>query len=109
MMPWVANAQSPLTVCEGTTTNSSSPIRSGYGTQSECIYPASMLENMDGGTITSVKFFASTTSASYINTVTVYVEEVANTVETTSAWQYTKLLPPKFTKVLRSLSRMAKW
>ena len=88
--PWAAKGQETLTVCTGTTTTSTNtPIRTGSGSQSEFIYPASMLEDMTGGTITSVKFFSSsTTTTNYTNKVTVYVQEVAGTTETTSAWQY---------------------
>ena len=87
-MPWKANAQETLTVCDGTNTSTNAPIKNGGGSQSEFIYPATLLEDMDGGTISSVKFFSSTTSTSYSNTVTVYVEEVSETTETTSAWCY---------------------
>ena len=87
-MPWQAKAQETLTVCNGSTTSTNASIRNGNGSQSENIYPADMLSDMAGGTITSVKFFASTSSASYTNKVTVYVQEVTTTTETTSAWQY---------------------
>ena len=79
-----------VTVCDGTATSSNAPIRSGSGTQSEFVYPASMLTALNGKSITSVTFYASTTSASasYTNKVTVYMEEVAETTESTSAWLY---------------------
>lgn len=86
-MPWAA-AQETLTVCNGSTTSTNAPIRNGSGSQSEIIYPSALLGDMEGGAISSVKFFASTTSASYTNKVTVYVQEVAGTTENTSAWQY---------------------
>ena len=86
-MPWQTHAQETLTVCDGTKTSSNAPIRSGSGSQSEFIYPASMLGDMAGSTITSVKFFSSTT-ATYSNKVTVDVEEVSETTETTSEWRY---------------------
>ena len=87
-MPWQIRAQETHTVCDGETTSAIAPIKSGSGSQSEFIYPADLLGDMEGGSITSVKFFASTTSASYSNKVTVYVEEVFATTENTSAWQY---------------------
>jgi hypothetical protein len=87
-MPWQTKAQETLTVCEGTKTSSNAPIKSGSGSQSEFIYPASMLGNMEGGLISSVKFFASQTNANYTNTVTVFVQEVSETTETTSTWHY---------------------
>lgn len=91
IVPWAAMAQTPrtLTVCNGTTTSSNAPIRGGYGTQSEFIYPARLLEAMDGGTISSVKFYATKETDSYSSSpVTVYVQEVNDTIESTSAWQY---------------------
>lgn len=88
IMPWKVNAQETLTVCDGSTTSTNAPIKNGGGSQSEFIYPATMLEDMDGGTISSIKFFSSTTSTSYSNTVTVFVEEVSETTEMTSAWRY---------------------
>ena len=88
-MPWAANAQETLTVCDGTSTSSYAPIKSGGGSQTEFIYPASLLGDMEGGTITSVKFFSSSTSTTnYSNTVTVFVEEVASSTISASAWQY---------------------
>ena len=88
-VPWAANAQETLTVCDGTETSSNAPIKSGGGTQTEFIYPASLLGDMEGGTITSVKFFSSSTSTTnYSNTVTVFVEEVASSTISASAWQY---------------------
>ena len=88
-VPWAANAQETLTVCDGTATSSNAPIKSGGGSQTEFIYPASLLESMEGGTITSVKFFSSSTSTTnYSNTVTVFVEEVASSTISASAWQY---------------------
>ncbi len=91
LAPWAANAQSTLTVCDGTSTSNYAPIKGSGGTQTEFVYPASMLEEMDGGTITSVKFFSSSTATTnYTNTVTVYVEEVEGTTESTSAWLYSQ-------------------
>ena len=88
-LPWAANAQETLTVCDGTATSSYSPIKGSGGSQTEFIYPASLLGDMEGGTITSVKFFSSSTSTTnYSNTVTVFVEEVASSTISASAWQY---------------------
>lgn len=53
-----------LTVCNGTNTSQYIPFYGWYydiaGTMVQMIYPASMLTDMDGGTITSVKFYSST-------------------------------------------------
>ena len=88
-VPWAANAQETLTVCDGTSTSSNAPIKGSGGSQTEFIYPASLLGDMEGGTITSVKFFSSSTSTTtYSNTVTVFVEEVASSTISASAWQY---------------------
>ena len=57
-------AAETLTVCNGTNTNQYIPFYGWYydiaGTTVQMIYPASMLTDMDGGTITSVKFYSST-------------------------------------------------
>ena len=59
-LPWAANAQSPLTVCDGTTTNEYVPI---YGTwadaaqHNQMIYPATDLSVMNGMSITSMTFY----------------------------------------------------
>ena len=84
-------AQETHTVYEDeTATSNNAPIRSGSGSQTEFVYPASLLANMEGGTITSVKFFLSSVySNSYAGTtITVYMQEVEGTVESVSAWQY---------------------
>ncbi|MBQ3845233.1 MAG: DUF2436 domain-containing protein [Bacteroidales bacterium] len=55
-----------ITVADGTETSSYVPV---YGlwmddyTRSEMIYPASMLEEMEGGEITSIKYYISTASS----------------------------------------------
>ncbi|MBR0304764.1 MAG: fibronectin type III domain-containing protein [Bacteroidales bacterium] len=84
-------AQETHTVYEDeTATSNNAPIRSGSGSQTEFVYPASLLANMEGGTITSVKFFLSSVySNSYAGTtITVYMQEVEGTLESVSAWQY---------------------
>ena len=62
-MPWAANAQETVTVCDGTTTNSKIPVNGLYtdtqGTTSEFIIPADSLEVMEGGTISKVTFYIS--------------------------------------------------
>ena len=92
-MAWgeAVKAQETLPVYEDeTATSNNAPIRSGSGSQTEFVYPASLLANMEGGTITSVKFFLSSVySNSYAGTtITVYMQEVEGTVESVSAWQY---------------------
>ena len=62
-VPWAANAQETVTVCDGTTTNSKIPVNGLYtdtqGTTSEFIIPADSLEVMEGGTISKVTFYIS--------------------------------------------------
>jgi hypothetical protein len=62
-MPWAANAQETVTVCDGTTTNSKIPVNGLYtdtqGTTSEFIIPADSLDVMEGGTISKVTFYIS--------------------------------------------------
>ena len=64
-MPWAANAQETVTVCDGTTTNSKIPVNGLYtdtqGTTSEFIIPAETegMSDMEGGTISKVTFYIS--------------------------------------------------
>ena len=64
-MPWAAQAQEELTVCEGTTTNSYIPVYGLYvdtqGCTSEFIIPAETegMSDMEGGTISKVTFYLS--------------------------------------------------
>lgn len=61
LVPWAANAQGTLTVCEGTTQNQLIPIYaySGdtQGTTSEFIIPASTLTELNGKEVTALKFY----------------------------------------------------
>ena len=56
-------AQEPatLTVADGTIQNSNVPLNTPWwdteGTTTQVIYPASMIEDMEGGTISSIKFY----------------------------------------------------
>ena len=73
-----------ITVCDGTATNSYVPV---YGlwvddfTRSEMIYPAEMLEEMEGGDITSLTFYLSSpaTAAWAPAQFNVYMMEVEGT------------------------------
>ena len=81
-VPWAANAQETLTVCDGGNTNSYVPIYSlyaDYGTRSQFIIPAALLEDMAGGTIQNIKFYNSTASINFDQGFTVYMMEVDNT------------------------------
>ena len=64
-IPWAANAQETLTVHDGTTTNSNVPIWGLWADnslQSEMVYPATELEDMNGGTISILNVFSNGTS-----------------------------------------------
>ena len=68
-LPWNANAQLTTIVADSTTTNSYVPL---YGlwmdsyTRSQCIYPATMLTDLNpGDQITSLTFFSSDASYTY--------------------------------------------
>ncbi len=59
------NAQSTLTICDGEATNTYVPINTLWwdnaATQSQTIYPAALISNMEGAQITSMKFYLNTT------------------------------------------------
>ncbi len=82
--PWAAQAQSTLTVCEGTTTNEFIPVYGYYadtqGTDSEFIIPSSELTAMNGMDITAMSFYiSSAASAAWGATFQVYMKEVEET------------------------------
>ena len=72
-----------ITLHDGTTTNSYVPIYGFYADaylKAEFVYPASELSTMNGGSITSMKFYSSTTSVSWgAANFQVFLTEVANT------------------------------
>ena len=79
--PLAMNAQETLTVYDGTTTNSYVPAYMGYFddfTKSQFVIPADGLEEMNGGTITSMKFYTTSQNVPYtsVSTVDVYLMEV---------------------------------
>ncbi len=62
------NRSSELTVCDGSATNSYVPVYGFYADaylKSEMVYPAEVLADMNNGTISSMKFYSSTASASW--------------------------------------------
>ena len=85
-IPWVANAQNTLTVCDGTTTNSNIPVY-GYsgdtqGTTSEFVIPASTegMRSMSGMDITGMSFYVSSAAgAAWTATFQVYMKEIDGT------------------------------
>ena len=80
-IPWAANAQEELTVYDGTNTNSYVPAYMGYFddfSRSQFVIPADSLEEMNGGTISSIKFYTTAQNVPYtsVSTVDVYLMEV---------------------------------
>ena len=79
--PLAAQAQEELTVYEGTTTNSYVPAYMGYFddfSRSQFVIPAEDLDEMNGGTISSIKFYTTNSNVPYtsVSTVDVYLLEV---------------------------------
>ena len=91
LLPWSGMKAETLTVAEGTDENSYNPVYTynadTQGGISQIIYPASLLSNLENGTITAVKFYAKSNLAwngSGYSSVTIPTFEVRIT-ETTSA------------------------
>lgn len=85
--PWAANAQSELTVYEGTTTNDVIPAYVFYFddfTRSQFVIPADDLAEMSGGTITALKFYTNSSNIPYtaVSSANVYLMEVDYTTMT---------------------------
>ena len=91
LLPWAANAQTTKTVYDqNTTTNSCVPFWGNWADNSlqcEMVYPASVLEDMDGGTISALKFYTNGTSTistesgsnNWDGTFTIFMKEVEST------------------------------
>ncbi|MBO4621498.1 MAG: hypothetical protein J5635_02380, partial [Paludibacteraceae bacterium] len=80
LTPWALKADE-LTVFEGTNSSSYVPFYGLYadtqGAAAECVYPADSLTAMNGGQISSVKFYLGTVAAAaWTGTFQVYVGEV---------------------------------
>ncbi|MDY6372179.1 MAG: choice-of-anchor J domain-containing protein, partial [Bacteroidales bacterium] len=86
LLPLATQAQQTLTVADGTVTNTNIPLSFGLnGWQTEVVYPASMLSDMVGASITGVTFYTSDTSnVTFTGTTTVRVGEVASHTPYTS-------------------------
>ena len=89
-MPWAAMAQETLTVHDGTTTNGNVPIWGLWADnslQSEMVYPATELEDMNGGTISILNVFSNGTnnipstgtSGCWNGTCQIFMKEVSET------------------------------
>ena len=82
MLPLAVQAQSTLTVHDGTTTNYYVPMYVGYFddfTRAHVVYPASELSDMNGAEISSITFYCNSTNMPYttVSTVDIYMTEVA--------------------------------
>ncbi|MBQ6772191.1 MAG: hypothetical protein IJP44_14600, partial [Bacteroidales bacterium] len=85
--PWAAQAQEELTVYDGTVTNNVVPAYIFYFddfTRSQFVIPAGDLAEMDGGTLSSMKFYTTSSNVPYttVSTVDVYLMEVDYTTIT---------------------------
>ena len=84
LVPWVTNAQTTtVTVADGTETSSYLPIYGLWADEAQhnqFVYPASMLDDLSGGTITAMTFYMSSQATSaWGTTVTVSMTEVSAT------------------------------
>lgn len=92
-LPLATHAQVTLTVCEGTTTNTYVPMYGFYNDsrfKNEMVYPASMLGELEGGTITTITFYAQDAD-SWNSPMELTIDEVADTSYSGSgaAWKAT--------------------
>ena len=82
MLPLAVQAQSTLTVHDGTVQNSNVPMYVSYFddfTRSHVVYPASELEDMNGAQISAITFYCTSNNMPYttVSTVELYMTEVA--------------------------------
>lgn len=84
-MPWQAKAQEYLTVYDGTDDNQYIPMYGYYFdayTKSECIIPASVLGDMEGGVISAITFYAKTVATTNSTwgdaNIKVFIKEVSS-------------------------------
>ncbi|MCR4931608.1 MAG: hypothetical protein K5918_04135, partial [Bacteroidales bacterium] len=82
-VPWVTQAQTQITVADGTATNTYVPIYGYYCDEdqhNQVLYPASMLAQMGQGVITSMTFYQQQVAASaWGTTVTIKLMETTAT------------------------------
>ena len=97
LLSWSGVKAETLTVADGTATNVSVPICSYYfdmGFKAQIIYPATDLGDLEGGTISGIKFYSSTASQTWSGgTIYIKIAEVEDDALTTT-W-----LTPTFTDV----------
>ena len=90
LAPWTGLKADDLTVHEGTVESSNTPMYVGYFddfTRTQVVFPASELEEMAGGTITSLKWYTKSDNIPYttLSQVDIYLKEVNYT--TVSAFE----------------------
>ena len=82
LLPVGLRAQQTLTVCDSTATSSYVPMYGYYNDSrfhNEFVYPARMLTDMVGGTITEITFYSQTASESWNSPLTLTIDEVDDT------------------------------
>ena len=86
LVPWVTNAQTTVTVADGTATNSYIPVYGFYADDdqhNQIVYPASMLSDLSGGMITGMTFYMSSpASDAWGGSATISIMEVSGTTVT---------------------------
>ncbi len=80
MMPWAMQAQSTLTVCNGSASNGYVPVYGFYCDaylKAHFVYPSDILTTMGGGTLTGMTFYAAQSSVDWGDAhFNVYLSEV---------------------------------
>ena len=84
LAPWTGLKAEDLTVHDGTVESSNTPMYVGFFddfTRSQVVFPASELEEMAGGTITSLKWYTKSNNIPYttLSSVDIYLKEVNST------------------------------
>ena len=86
LVPWVTNAQTTVTVADGTATNGYIPVYGFYADDdqhNQIVYPASMLSDLSGGMITGMTFYMSSpASSAWGGSATISIMEVSGTTVT---------------------------
>ena len=86
LVPWVTNAQTTVTVADGTATNGYIPVYGFYADDdqhNQIVYPASMLSDLSGGMITGMTFYMSSpASDAWGGSATISIMEVSGTTVT---------------------------
>ena len=87
------------------------PINTAYadwGFENEFIYPASRVNEMAGGTITQITFYAMSDSLDFPETFQLRMEEVADTATQSLAWVRTYMMYQQSYKLLIMFSAYAR-